>query len=248
MPIATSRVVRQVLTVTLSLLIGQLLAFGAVPSAGDLYSRGMAAAAHHDASEALRIWSRAATLHPDNAAFHYRRAEALAALGHRQSAAEAYRLALRLDPPYALAGLVREGLQRLDVVTTRAGAFETVVPLEEARGVWIVNVVLNGSRPARFLVDTGSSVTLVSPLLGATLGLTAALSRIPVELQTLSGLTTGSEGRLSSLQIGGAELRDVPVVVHDPGPGIDGILGNTVLGRYRLTLDGDRRLLHLAGR
>src|SRR5687767_14948566 len=209
-PIATVIGVRQVLTVTLGLLIGQLLAFGGVPSAAALSGPGMAASARHDDAEALRIWSRAAALHPDNAAFHYRRGEVLAALGHRQSAAEAYRLALRLEPPYALAGQVREGLQRLDVATTRAGAFETIVPLEEARGVWIVSVVLNGSRPARFLVDTGSSVTLISPTLGTTLGLNDVPSRGSVELQTLSGLTTGSEGRLASLRVGGAELRDVP--------------------------------------
>jgi predicted aspartyl protease len=239
--------VRYLITATLGLLIGQWLAFSAVPSPADLYSDGVAAAERHDDAEALRIWSRAVSLHPDNASFHYRRAEALAALGHRQSAAEAYRLALRLEPPYPLASLVREGLERLDT-TTRAGAFETVVPLEEARGVWIVRVVLNGSRPARFLVDTGSSVTLLSPALGSTLGLGLAPTRDPVELQTLSGLTMGSAGRLASLKVGGAELRDVPVVLHDPGPGIDGILGNTVLARYRLTLDGDRRLLHLASR
>ena len=122
------------------------------------------------------------------------------------------------------------------------------MPLEEARGVWIVAVLLNGSRPARFLVDTGSSVTLLSPALGSSLGLGQAPARNPVELQTLSGLTTGSSGRLASLKVGSAELHDVPVVLHDPGPGIDGILGNTVLGRYRVTVDGDRRLLHLASR
>jgi len=32
-------------------------------------------------------------------------------------------------------------------------------------------------------------------------------------------------------------------MVHDPGPSLDGILGNTFLSRYRLTLDADRRLL-----
>jgi predicted aspartyl protease len=246
--LATPGGVWHLLTLALGVLIGQWLAFGAVPSPAAMYSLGLAAAQRHDDAEALRIWSRAVSLHPDNASFHYRRAEALAALGHRQSAAEAYRLALRLDPPYPLAALVRDGLQRLDA-TTRAGAFETVVPLEEARGVWIVAVVLNGSRPARFLVDTGSSVTLISPALGSTLGLGGqAPTRDPVELQTLSGLTTGSPGRLASLKVGGAELHDVPVVLHDPGPGIDGILGNTVLRRYRLKLDGDQRLLHLASR
>jgi len=54
--------------------------------------------------------------------------------------------------------------------------------------------------------------------------------------------------RSASLKVGSAELHDVPVVLHDPGPGIDGILGNTVLRRYRVTVDGDRRLLHLASR
>jgi predicted aspartyl protease len=127
----------------------------------------------------------------------------------------------------------------------RAGARETVVALEEARGVWIVPVLLNGARPARFLLDTGSSVTLVSPLVGAEV-LGWVSSGETIELQTLSGLTRGALGRLPSLRIGAAELQDVPIVLHDPGPGIDGILGNTVLARYRLTVDADRKLLHLA--
>ena len=66
-----------------------------------------------------------------------------------------------------------------------------------------------------------------------------------MELQTLGGVTTGSVTRVASIRVGAAEVRDVIVVVHDPGPGIDGILGNTFLGRYRLTLDADRRLLSL---
>jgi predicted aspartyl protease len=237
-------IVRLLLATTLGVLIGQWLAFGAGPSPADLHTLGMAATARRDDAHALRIWSRAASLHPDNATFHYRRAEALVGLGHRQSAAEAYRLALRLDPPHPIARFAREGLDRVEGASTQTGALESIVPLEEVRGVWIVPVFLNGFRAARFLLDTGSSVTLVSPVLGAEL-LGSSPSRETVELQTLSGLSSGPAGRLTSLRVGGAELRDVPVVLHDPGPGIDGILGNTVLARYRLTLDSDRRLLHL---
>ena len=36
-----------------------------------------------------------------------------------------------------------------------------------------------------------------------------------------------------------------PAVVHDPGLELDGILGNSFLGRFVVTLDADRRLLHL---
>ena len=130
-------------------------------------------------------------------------------------------------------------------LVANAAAGAAVVPLEESRGVWIVSVLLNGAQPARFLLDTGSSVTLLSPRIAAKLpgGLP---STDPVELQTITGLTTGPSARLGSLAIGDTVLRDVPVVLHDPGPGIDGILGNTVLSRYRLTLDADRKLLPLA--
>jgi hypothetical protein len=45
--------------------------------------------------------------------------------------------------------------------------------------------------------------------------------------------------------VGDLEMRDAPVVIHDPGSGFDGILGNTFLGRYRVTVDADRRQLQL---
>jgi hypothetical protein len=48
-----------------------------------------------------------------------------------------------------------------------------------------------------------------------------------------------------SLRVGDLELREAPVVIHDPGQGVDGILGNTFLARYRITVDADRRQLHL---
>ena len=50
---------------------------------------------------------------------------------------------------------------------------------------------------------------------------------------------------VASLRVGVAEARDLPVVIHDPGPGLDGILGNTFLGRYNVSIDADRRQLRL---
>jgi predicted aspartyl protease len=76
--------------------------------------------------------------------------------------------------------------------------------------------VLNGRRPARFLVDTGSSVTLVSPALGAVLELREATGGERIELQTVVGRAIGPVTRLASLRLGAVELRDVTVVVHDP--------------------------------
>jgi hypothetical protein len=66
-----------------------------------------------------------------------------------------------------------------------------------------------------------------------------------VELQTLGGRTRGPASTVASLRVAGAELKDLPVVVHDPGPGLDGILGNTFLAHYRVTVDSDHRELTL---
>ena len=87
-------------------------------------------------------------------------------------------------------------------------------------------------------------MVVVSPTFAATSGLPLD-ARDAIELQTLGGRTRGPASTVSSLRVGTAELNDLPVVIHDPGPGLDGILGNTYLSHYRLTVDADRRQLTL---
>ena len=236
---------RQLLTLLLGIVIGQWLAFSGVQSPAQFDTLATSAFTRHDYVEAAQLWTRALTLQPDNAAFHYHRATALARLGQRQSAADAYQLALMLQPPADLARLVREGLSELRVPRSGGRLSEALVPVEFSRGVWVAIVTINGTHEGRFLVDTGSSVTIVSPGAARMLGLPIVQDDDAVELQTLAGKTAGRRATLRSLGMGDVELRDIPVVVHDAGPGLDGILGNSVLGRYRVTLDADRRLLHL---
>ena len=62
-------------------------------------------------------------------------------------------------------------------------------------GVWIASVTVNEAHTGRFLVDTGSSVTVLSPALAATAGIVGGRDGgSPVELQTLGGKTAGSVG------------------------------------------------------
>jgi clan AA aspartic protease (TIGR02281 family) len=235
--------VRRILTFALGMVIGQWLAFGSAVSPAEYHVRARRAWHDHDYLEALQQWSHAVALQPADPAFHYLRGTALARLGLKISALDAFQTALLLEPAPAL---TRQVLADIAGLTRAAPAepHETVVPLEHGLGVWIAQVVVNG-RSARFLVDTGSSVTLISPRLAADLGIARDPGPATVELSTLGGRTTGAPATLASLRVGDLELTDAPVVLHEPGPGLDGILGNTFLSRYRVTVDADRRLLQL---
>jgi predicted aspartyl protease len=237
--------VRRILVFGLGLVIGQWLAFGAAVSPADYHVRAQRAWHSEDYLEAMQFWSHAVALQPSEPTFHYLRGTALARLGLKLSALDAFQMALLLDPAPALARQILAHTVRL-TEPVDSEARETTVPLEHGLGVWIAPVTLNGRHVARFLVDTGSSVTVLSPALATTLGVApGSADASPVELHTIGGRTAGPSAVLGSLRVGDLELRDAPVVLHDPGPGVDGILGNTFLSRYRVTVDADRRQLQL---
>lgn len=150
-----------------------------------------------------------------------------------------------LSGPAARAPGVLQALGGLGLGVPTIDGETVAVPMEPALGVWVVAASLDGGRPARFLVDTGSSVVIVAPRVAAAVGITAPPDAPRIELHTVAGRSAGPTVRVGSLRVGDLELLDVPVVLHDPGPGFDGILGNAFLSRYRLTLDPDRHLLLL---
>jgi predicted aspartyl protease len=235
--------VRRILVFVLGVLIGQSLTFGGAVSPADYHIRALRAWHGEDYLGAMQLWSHAVALQPSDPTFHYLRGTALARLGLKVSALDAYQMALLLEPGPDLTRRILADTARLNEAVG-SEARETTVALEHGLGVWIVPVVLNDGPTARFLVDTGSSVTVLSPKVAARLGV-AGSGTSPVELHTLGGRTVGPSAVLASLRVGDLELRDAPVVLHDPGPGLDGILGNTFLSRYRVTVDADRRQLQL---
>lgn len=231
------------LSLALGALIGQWLAFSGTTSPAEVHALGMLALERQDYAEAAKIWTRAVSLQPDNPTFHYLRGTALARLGHATSAVDAFQQTLLLEPSAGVARLASQGLAQL--TSGDRPAADVTIPLEASRGVWVALVTLNGGPTGRFLVDTGASVTLVSPRLARQLALSSQPDVAPTALHTVAGPTTGASTTLASIRLGEAEARNVPAVIHDPGIDLDGILGNSFLGRFVLTLDADRKLLHL---
>jgi len=109
-----------------------------------------------------------------------------------------------------------------------------------------IEVSVNREGPFLFMLDTGTSTTLVSLELAQRLSL-APLDR--VRLVTPGGARLVARARLESLAVGSAAVVDPFVVCVDFGPlrdaagPIDGVLGQNFLERFNYTVDYERRLL-----
>ena len=137
---------------------------------------------------------------------------------------------------------------------TLAGT-EVVVPARLAGNLLWVEASWEGAGPFRFLVDTGSSVTLVTPALA---------QRFPGRVRpagpNLRLRVRGAEGgaidlpraSLRRLELGGAAFEEVEVLLYDCAPlsahlglPVDGVLGFPLFRELLLTLDypGSRLIL-----
>jgi clan AA aspartic protease (TIGR02281 family) len=238
-----SAVMGRYLVLIVGIFIGQWLSFGALESPAAVDRLAREAWGREEWHEAARQWSRAVSLQPDNAYFNYMRAAALTRLGHRHAAADALQLALLLGPEDALAARIRSDLATLSFLDTGERDGESTATLENGRGVWIVSVLVNG-HPGRFLLDTGSSVVVIAPAFATKVGARIRTAET-LELETLAGRTQAPWATLKSLRVGGAEVRNADAVVHNPGIQLDGILGNSFLARWDVSVDPDRRLVRL---
>ena len=229
----------------------------------DLNEAGKAAYARGDYAAAERLFSQAITQAPDDSLLHYHRAVALTRLERWREAAREHQTVLRLGAPPALAAAAREALRAIEPLLLappprprpiepsaprpRAIA-EDAIPLRRSRVGWLAEAVVNGSQTAWFLVDTGAGVTVISPRLARNLGILNAGDARMIELQTLSGSTRGELVGIASLRVGDVEAANVPAVVHETPGEVEGILGNTFLARYVVTLDPARSILTLRPR
>jgi predicted aspartyl protease len=106
----------------------------------------------------------------------------------------------------------------------------------------VVPVMVNEQGPFSFLLDTGAATTVISPELANQFEL------LPTEDRQMKGAKStamGSKGVLSSIAVGTALQLQSSVTVADifgplrqeSGMKLDGILGNSYLRAYRMTID-----------
>jgi hypothetical protein len=130
---------------------------------------------------------------------------------------------------------------------TTLGAKLVIVPAQTLGNFLILEVKMDRSGPYRFLIDTGSSVTLVTPAFAKRFASKdAPPSDAPrVRVASADGKVTQlSPTVLSRLELGDARFDDVFALVYDCAPltaqlgvKIDGILGFPLFRETILTLD-----------
>lgn len=121
------------------------------------------------------------------------------------------------------------------------------IPLERRDGGFVVAARLEGRTQVRLVVDTGASVTLLSPRVAQALALEVQ-STPPVLLRTANGTVEAGWARLREIEVGGRRAGPLRVVIHEALPGLDGLLGMDFLGQYRMELRAEVPALILAPR
>jgi predicted aspartyl protease len=114
----------------------------------------------------------------------------------------------------------------------------------------MVPVYLNGQGPFDFVLDTGATLTCVDQAVATRLQLPTARGMVGV------GAGVGGAGRMQmlrvdSVRVGAARAEEMTVCALDlkhtraVGLEIDGLLGLNFLRSFRVTLDFERKVLHL---
>jgi aspartyl protease len=144
--------------------------------------------------------------------------------------------------PVALACLA--GVAGAGAAVPRDGSARIKVRITAGRYV-IVPVMVNGTGPHRFLLDTGATSTMIVPALAARLRLPAAGSAVE---QTATQAETANLVR-ASLSLGGVSGDDVEIIatpldaVQAVDPAITGVLGQDLLRQANWWLDYERGVL-----
>jgi len=237
----------------LALLLSLVLALTTGAAVSDLNEAGRAAYARGDYAAAERLFTQAVAQTPDEPLLHYHRGVALMRLSRWQEAYAAFESALRLNPPADVATAAKTGIRSVaplirapEVKTSRGD--DVSIPLRRLAGGWMASVRLNNSRTVELVVDTGASSCVISPELATALGIEPGPRAESMTMQIVGGRTTGSIVQLASVRVGDAEAEDVTAVVHPISPGIPGLLGNSFLARFIVTLDPQQGILHLRPR
>lgn len=154
------------------------------------------------------------------------------------------RLAQESNNPL-IAKLARENVNKLQSnLTVR----QVIVPLLEQPDTSLaVPTLIDGKVMATFLLDTGSSYTVITPRLAEKLGLVITPETPRISLVTANGPIRAPLVKVKNISIGQVNVPEISVVVQELGNGDDlllsGLLGMNFFQGMDITLKEDQLIL-----
>ena len=199
----------------------------------------------------LELYQHLTQLEPGYAPYFLGLADAQLALDDAQAARRSLQLVVQ-DPDVGSEARARlERLSRAEVPARDAQASAAVnrvigVPLHRRGNHFLVDARLGDGASVRLLIDTGASMTIVTPAVVAGSGYTdtgqmrifsTANGRVTAPIYRLDALSVG-DWQVSQLEIGVLELAD--------SPHIDGLLGMNFLRHFQFFIDQNEAVLRLS--
>lgn len=208
--------------------------------------------------QSLQGLRHAVDLDPDEPDYLFNLAQAAARSEQYKEAADAYEKFLAIAPRTdadrraRIRGLIDflRYLGKQNALYIPSGSTRAALPFETVDNRPVIEIRVNGRKePSRFVIDTGSGMTVVSEEAAQRFGLK------PVARGGLARAVGGGGrfeivyGFLSSLDLSGARIENVPIYIrafYDKTPGVDGYIGLGVLSKFLATVDYGERMLVLS--
>ncbi|HEY0430367.1 MAG TPA: aspartyl protease family protein [Pyrinomonadaceae bacterium] len=204
---------------------------------------------------ALPALRKAASMDPEEPDYVFNLGQAAARSEKYKEAADSYERFLLIAPKTdfdrraRIVGLIDflRYLGRQGSLYVPSGEYRSSVPFEATDNRPILEIRVNGEKaPLKFVLDTGSGMSVVSEQTAKRLGIK------PIAKGGLARAVGGGGkfeivyGFLESLEIGGAKISNVPVYIRkffDSHLPVDGYLGLSVVAKFLTSIDyGTRRV------
>ncbi len=124
------------------------------------------------------------------------------------------------------------------------------IPLRRAGGVFLVTARINDQVTTNFIVDTGAATVTINHALADQLGLDYE-NRLKQRLITPSGIMMSPRIVLGSIYVpdergaGVVGVEAVVATIPEFPPQIAGLLGQSFLRHFHVTIEAERRVMHL---
>jgi predicted aspartyl protease/Flp pilus assembly protein TadD len=198
---------------------------------------------------------RAASLEPDEPDYVFNLGQAAARSERYKEAADAYERFLTIAPKTdadrraRIRGLIDflRYLGRQGSLYSPSGSNRTTVSFESFDNRPILRLRINGQKDLlRFVLDTGSGMSVVSDVTAQKLGLRSVARGGLARAVGGGGRFEIVYGYLSSIDIGDVRVENIPVYIRkffDDKVSVDGYLGLSVISRFLTSIDyGERRM------